>query len=326
MRYAGAVEPNSLFVREAFLTEVASRGAWTPTSAELELAGRVAWRNSTRCIGRLFWRSLSVRDRRDCATAEEIFEALADHVRWSTNGGRIRPLMTVFAPGVRILNPQLVRYADDPVVARHAERARALGWAGGEFLPLMIRLPGDEVRLFDLPPEDVLEVRLEHPEEPRFAGLGLKWHALPAVSDMRLEVGGHSYSAAPFSGWYMGTEIGSRNLGDTARYDALPRVAAVFGLDTRSQATLWRDRALVELNRAVLHSYAKAGVTIVDHHTASEQFLLHEERETCLHARRTYGDWAWLVPPLSGSASPIFHRKYEDRERTPGLFRQEDDE
>ena len=34
-----------------------------------------------------------------------------------------------------------------------------------------------------------------------------------------------------------------------------------MGLDTSRDRTLWRDRALLELNVAVLHSYEKAGVT-----------------------------------------------------------------
>jgi nitric-oxide synthase, bacterial len=139
--------------------------------------------------------------------------------------------------------------------------------------------------------------------------LGLKWHALPVISNMRLEIGGISYTAAPFNGWYMGTEIGARNLGDINRYNLLPMIAERMALDTRSDRTLWRDRALVELNVAVLSSFAKHGVTIVDHHTASRQFLLHDEMEK--QAGRTVpAHWVWIVPPISGSASPIFHIPY----------------
>ena len=66
---------------------------------------------------------------------------------------------------------------------------------------------------------------LSHPEYRWFAGLGLRWHAVPAISNMRLEIGGIDYPAAPFNGWYMGTEIGARNLADADRYDLLPVVA-----------------------------------------------------------------------------------------------------
>ena len=42
-----------------------------------------------------------------------------------------------------------------------------------------------------------------------------------------------------------------------------------LGLDTSSERTLWRDRALVEMVRAVQHSFDAAGVTMADHHTES---------------------------------------------------------
>lgn len=54
-----------------------------------------------------------------------------------------------------------------------------------------------------------------------FATLGLRWYALPAVSNMLLEIGGLEFPAAPFSGWYMSSEIGSRNLCDPHRYNIL---------------------------------------------------------------------------------------------------------
>lgn len=54
-----------------------------------------------------------------------------------------------------------------------------------------------------------------------FAALGLRWYALPAVSNMLLEIGGLEFPAAPFSGWYMSTEIGTRNLCDPHRYNIL---------------------------------------------------------------------------------------------------------
>ena len=63
-----------------------------------------------------------------------------------------------------------------------------------------------------------------------------------------LEIGGIMYTAAPFNGWYMGTEIGARNLADEGRYNKLPLIAKLMGQDTSSETTLWRDRALVELN------------------------------------------------------------------------------
>jgi nitric-oxide synthase, bacterial len=70
-----------------------------------------------------------------------------------------------------------------------------------------------------------LEVPVVHPEYEWFAGLGLRWHASPAISNMPLVIGGVRYTAAPFNGSYLGTEIGARNLADTDRYDMLPIIA-----------------------------------------------------------------------------------------------------
>lgn len=58
-----------------------------------------------------------------------------------------------------------------------------------------------------------------------FKDLGLKWYGLPAVSNMLLEIGGLEFSACPFSGWYMGTEIGVRDYCDNSRYNILEVIA-----------------------------------------------------------------------------------------------------
>src|SRR5205823_3039411 len=78
------------------------------------------------------------------------------------------------------------------------------------------------------------------------------------------------------------------------RYNLLPLIAKHMGLDIRSDRMLWKDRALVELNIAVLSSFARHRVTIVDHHTASRQFLRHEELEQ-LAGRTVPAHWVWIV-------------------------------
>lgn len=67
-----------------------------------------------------------------------------------------------------------------------------------------------------LPDPDIFLGRFEW-----FKELGLKWYGLPAVSNMLLEIGGLEFSACPFSGWYMGTEIGVRDYCDNSRYNIL---------------------------------------------------------------------------------------------------------
>jgi nitric-oxide synthase len=331
-------------VRQAAVqAEIASTGTYRQTEAELTHGARVAWRNNMRCIGRLHWQTLVVRDFRHLTSAEDIFQALLEHLRFATNGGKIRSTISIFAPaspgqpGIRIWNPQLIRYAGyrqpdgtivgDPLHVDLTDAVRMLGWQGGagtpfDRLPVVIQMPGEQPRLFDLPDDVVLEVPLTHPSYPWFAELGLKWHAVPVISNMRLEIGGISYTAAPFNGWYMGTEIGSRDLGDVGRYGVLPVVAKRMGLEMSGERSLWRDRAVVELNIAVVSSFGRQRVSLVDHHTASRQFLLHVEHEECA-GREVPGDWTWLVPPLSGSTSPIFHMKTLKKTRqTPNFWMQ----
>jgi nitric-oxide synthase, bacterial len=332
----GAADPGDRL--RQVVAEVARSGTYTHTPAELEYGARVAWRNSSRCIGRLYWRSLKVRDRREVAAPEEVAAECARHLREATCGGRVRPVITVFAPEApgrpapRVLNEQLIRYAGyrapdgsrvgDPAQTALTALARGLGWrgAGGHFdvLPLVIRSGYGEPRLFPLPRDAVLEVPLVHPAHPWFAELGLRWHAVPAISGMCLEIGGVCYPCAPFNGWYMGAEIGARNLADADRYDLLPEVAGRLGLDTSTERSLWRDRALVELNVAVLHSFERAGVTMTDHHTESRRFLTHLEREEQA-GRICPADWSWIVPPISGGATPVFHRYYDEATLTPAF-------
>ncbi len=42
--------------------ELERTGTYWQSAEELEYGAKVAWRNSTRCIGRLHWKSLVVRD------------------------------------------------------------------------------------------------------------------------------------------------------------------------------------------------------------------------------------------------------------------------
>ena len=76
--------------------EINERGIWSPTADELAYGGRAAWRNSNRCIGRLFYKTLEVLDRRLVNSEEEVFDSLIDHLNLANNGGRIQSVLTVF--------------------------------------------------------------------------------------------------------------------------------------------------------------------------------------------------------------------------------------
>ncbi|HTZ44293.1 MAG TPA: nitric oxide synthase oxygenase [Jatrophihabitans sp.] len=308
--------------------EIEQTGTYWQTPEELLAGAKVAWRNHARCAGRYNWRGLKLLDMRDRTTPAEIAEGCFEHLRVSTNNGKLRSVLTIFEQqrpghiGPRIHNPQLIRYAGyrdgdrivgDPLHVELTEYAQSMGWQGAgtafDVLPVFISVDDSPASMFAVPDGTVLEIPLEHPDFPWFADLGLRWHANPAISNLTLDVGGVRYPASPFSGWYVSSEIGARNLSDEARYDMLPRIAELMGLSTRRNASLWKDRALIELNRAVIHSYEKAGVYIVDHHTAAAQFITHVDREAKA-GREVMTDWSWINPPLSASTTPTFHRTF----------------
>jgi len=318
--------------------EIERTGTYVHTGAEVEFGAKVAWRNAARCIGRLYWHGLHVRDRRAVHTPSAVADECAAHLRACTRGGRIRSTITVFAPdrpgqpGPRIVNDQLVRYAGhrtssgairgDGGQVELTEHALALGWQPPEppgrfdVLPLLISAGGAAApEVHELPRNAVLEVPLVHPEFAWFADLRLRWHAVPAISNMPLSIGGITYPAAPFNGWYLGTEIGARNLADPERYDLLPVVAERMGIAGGSERTLWRDRAVIELVRAVQHSFDVAGVTMSDHHEESRRFLKHVAKEERA-GRGCPADWSWIVPPISGALTPVFHRYYDEPDPT----------
>ncbi|MCA0988315.1 nitric oxide synthase oxygenase [Alkalihalobacillus algicola] len=315
--------------------EIERTGTYEHTFEELQHGARMAWRNSNKCIGRLFWNTLTVIDKRSVTTEEEVATSLLNHIQMATNNGRIRPTITVFQPGkVRIWNHQLIRYAGyetddgiigDPASIKLTKEVNKLGWIGEgssyDVLPLIFQLNNNEPSLVSIPSELVLQVDLRHPEYD-LTSLHARWYAVPIISDMRLEIGGISYDAAPFNGWYMGTEIGARNLADETRYHMLPQMAEIMKLETSSNATLWKDRALIELNRAVLYSFQEDQVSIVDHHTAARQFHKFEENEARAE-RKVTGNWTWLIPPISPATTHIFHKPYKNTIVSPNYFYQD---
>ena len=315
------------------------KGIYELLDFELDYGTKVAWRNSNKCIGRLFWRSMEVLDKRAIDSIDAIFDVLFEHIDFATNGGNIRSTITVFNAhkGIRIWNPQLLGFAGyrqedgsvigDPKHVEFTKECIKLGWEPkmGPFdiLPLLVQIEGEKLQWREIPKEIITLVPIEHPSIKAINDLKLKWYSTPIISNMTLEVGGIEFMAAPFNGWYMGTEIGARNLADEDRYNLLPLVAEKMGLNLQDKNSLWKDRALIELNQAVLYSFRKAGVKIIDHHSASKQFMQfmrQEEKE----GRDVTANWSWIVPPVSGSTMEVFHTEMHDIIKSPNYFYQED--
>jgi len=328
---------------EEVKNEIQQSGTYFHTNDELTHGARMAWRNSNRCVGRLYWKTLKVIDARHLTDEDDIFKAMEHHIDYAFNNGRIRSTITVFRQkmpnekeGPRILNQQLIHFAGhlqedgsvigDPAEVEYTKWCKQQGHVFEntpfDVLPHGIQWPGKEqkIKTFTLP-KDVI-IPITHPDYDWFNELGLFWYAVPIISEMMLEIGGIFYTAAPFNGWYMGTEIGSRNFGDAHRYNMLPVIANKIGLDTKNDNSLWKDRAILELNRAVLHSFEKAGVPISSHHESSEQFIQFEESEH-RRGREVTADWIWIAPPMSTSSLKVFHKYYDNTIITPNYFYQD---
>uniref|UniRef100_A0A8B9PWC5 Nitric oxide synthase n=1 Tax=Apteryx owenii TaxID=8824 RepID=A0A8B9PWC5_APTOW len=325
---------------EEVTKEIETTDTYQLRDTELIYGAKHAWRNAARCVGRIQWSKLQVFDARDCTTAHGMFNYICNHIKYATNKGNLRSAITIFPQRTdskhdfRIWNAQLIRYAGykqpdgtilgDPANAELTEICIQQGWKApyGRFdiLPLLLQANGNDPELFEIPPELVLEVPIRHPKFEWFKDLGLKWYGLPAVSNMLLEIGGLEFSACPFSGWYMGTEIGVRDYCDNSRYNMLEQVAKKMNLDMRKTSSLWKDQALVEINIAVLYSFQ---VTIVDHHSATESFIKHMENEYRCRGGCP-ADWVWIVPPMSGSITPVFHQEMLNYRLTPSFEYQPD--
>lgn len=323
------------------LADLKKHGFYNHTFDELEFGARIAWRNHARCIGRLHWRSLKVIDCRQSTQVNDIMERLTEHIEQAQGNGRIQSTISIFSPVMAnkipafIESRQLIQYAGyarpgkstlgDPITLEATRNAISLGWkppskpSHFDLLPILIRDKEGQRQFFELPTNLVTEVKIEHPTEIAINSLELKWYALPCVSSMILTVGGIDYPCAPFNGFYMGTEIASRNLADERRYNLLPTIANALGNTSTKPGELWKDRTLTILNEAVLHSFKRDEIKMIDHHSASSQYMDFSRIEQS-QGRTAAGDWSWIVPPQASSACPVFHLKMENRSEVPNFY------
>ncbi|XP_052074067.1 nitric oxide synthase, inducible-like [Mytilus californianus] len=331
-QYYIAIKSNDSIEHKERWTEVensiVNTGTYHLTLKELIFGAKQAWRNAPRCIGRIQWSNLQIFDARDVRTAREMFHSICHHLKYATNNGKIRSAITIFKQRTdvkhdfRVWNSQLIMYAGyrqsdgsiigDPLNVDFTSVCIEMGWIGRnglfDVLPLVLQANGCDPEWFEIPSHLIMEVHITHPTHPSLADLGLKWFCVPAVSGMKFDCGGLEFTASPFNGWYMSTEIACRDLCDKQRYNLVEKIAQNLGMNTRHNASLWKDRAVIEINVAVLHSFQSIGATIVDHHSASDSFIVFMQNE---YKQRggCPADWVWIVPPLSGSLTPVFHQE-----------------
>ncbi|XP_037041463.1 nitric oxide synthase-like [Bradysia coprophila] len=308
--------------------DLTQTGTYHLSEDELLFGCKTAWRNAARCIARIQWNKLKLFDCRHVTTASEMFEALCNQLSYSQNGGNVRSAVTVFpqrtnlSSDFRIWNSLLVSYAGyqeadgsilgDPKNVELTKICIQLGWKPArtnfDVLPLVLSANGNDPEYFEYPKNFIIEVPLTHPKFDWFEKMNLKWYALPAVANMKLDCGGLIFTGCVFTAWYTSYEIACRNLCEETRLNLMKPIGLKMGLNTRNSTSLWKDKVLVEVNVAVLYSYRKAKVTIMDHYTASESFMKHMDNESKLR-RGCPADWVWIVPPISSSLTQVFHQE-----------------
>jgi nitric-oxide synthase, bacterial len=317
-------------------------GTYQHSEEELAFGARIAWRNHGRCIGRIYWESLEVVDCRRLTEPDAIMDRMVNHMRETLGDGRIRSMISVFSP----IEPNFVPpYFESGQMSQYAGYARTDGSVIGDrqnvemtriamslgfrppdqighfdLLPVLMRDSRDRRILLDLPKDCIKEIQIVHPVYKEIGEMDLRWYAVPCLTGMIMTIGGIDYPCAPFSGFYMATEIASRDLADKERYDLLPEVARKLGYDLEKNVDVfWKDKVLTELNAAVLYSFKAAGVSIIDHHLASNQFMEFHHREQ-IGGRRVAGDWRWIVPPQASAACDVFHLRMKNFHPVPNYY------
>ncbi|KAJ7387221.1 hypothetical protein OS493_004193 [Desmophyllum pertusum] len=76
------------------MKEIEKNGTYDLTEKELIYGCRMAWRNASRCIGRIQWNKLQVFDARHMNTPSEMYEAIVKHIKYGTNKGNLRSTIT----------------------------------------------------------------------------------------------------------------------------------------------------------------------------------------------------------------------------------------
>uniref|UniRef100_A0A4W3IBC4 Nitric oxide synthase, inducible n=1 Tax=Callorhinchus milii TaxID=7868 RepID=A0A4W3IBC4_CALMI len=290
--------------------EITDTGTYQLTTEELFYGAKQAWRNAPRCIGRIQWSNLKLFDARKCNSAQEMFDHICTHLRYASNDGNLRSTITVFPQRTdgkhdfRVWNSQLVRYAGyqledgsiigDPASIEFTKLCMMLGWTPRferfEVLPMVLQFNGEDPEIFEIPRDVILEVEMEHPRQVFYPFI---WFS-------------------NFPPFFNNTEV-----------IIFLQVGKKMGLDTRKLSNLWKDQAVVEINIAVLHSFQKRNVTIMDHHTAAESFMKHMQNEFRLRGGCP-ADWVWIVPPISGSITPVFHQEMLNYILSPFYYYQPD--
>jgi nitric oxide synthase oxygenase domain/subunit/hemoglobin-like flavoprotein len=314
--------------------DIRSTGTYSHLEEEIVHGARVSWRNAAKCVGRIAWNTMLVRDRRHVVDLDHMFAECIEHQRLATADGSLKAVMTVFRPrqpgtrlGVRFWGLQLIRFAcyemedgsliGDRANRRYTKECIDFGWKPPEprtefdVLPIVIEdTISGTTKMFEVPKEYHKVTMIEHPKFPDLAKLGLRWCVVPTVICFTMTLGGLQYPCCPFNGWFMETEI-TRDLIEPCRMNKLEEIAKAIGVDSTDEDDFWRERVAHECNKAVVYSFRRDGHSIVDHVTAQSQFLAHDLREK-REGRECPAQWSWVVPSSGGATLPVWHHEMRD--------------
>ncbi|KAF9462531.1 nitric oxide synthase [Collybia nuda] len=318
-------------------------GTWTQTPQELEFGIRRAWRNARKCIMRSHCEDLKLCDLRSVKRSNVMAVELVKGLTEAYNGGKIIPTVFVFPPratnkrGPMIWNDQLLSFAGyeaedgtiigDPKNVQLTKDIVELGWkppklrSRWDVLPVVVMAEDDGPAFIELPANLRKLVKIQHPRyEAAFEKLDLNWVAFPALSRLGFDIGGVQYTATPFIGWFMDTEIGIRDLANPLRYNILPELIMALNFNDKTaehpsfknlaayELLAMLSRAQIELNYAIYHSFLREGITMSDSLSASKNWIQYDDEFEKQNGYRLPSDLYSLAPP-QGSIIPVWHRE-----------------
>ncbi|GHP15261.1 nitric oxide synthase-like protein [Collybia sordida] len=287
-------------------------GAWSQTQRELEFGIRRAWRNARKWIMRSHCEDLKLCDLRSVKRSNEMAMELVKGLTQAYNSGNIVPTVFVFPPrtannrGAMIWNDQILSFAGyqaedgtiigDPKNIQLTKDIIELGWvppqpkSRWDVLPVVVMAEDDEPVFVELPTNLRKLVEISHPRyKDAFQKLDLKWVAFPALSNLGFDIGGVQYTATPFIGWFMDTEIGIRDLANPLRYNVLPDLITTLYLNDKTseytnspknlatyELLAMLSRAQIELNYAIYYSFLREGITMSNSLSASKKWAQYD--------------------------------------------------
>lgn len=176
------------------------------TTEELEYGVKTAWRNAARCSARIQWKNLILNDHRhDVTNTDDMIKAIFDHMDAGTNGGALKPAITVFRPrqygrpDLRVWNEMGLSYAGyikeyfdkstgqlkqirigDQGNQEFTQFCQRLGWkgSGGRFdiLPMVVSDDKGVPVYYDIPEALILTVPITHPTLKVIDDIKLQWY------------------------------------------------------------------------------------------------------------------------------------------------------